>query len=320
MRIARPGASIFYSTHGSAFDKDGKSMPCITFIHGAGGNCLTWWQNVPYFASTYFVILLEMRGWGRSNLLPLLDEEGNALDNESHIYYAGDVTAIWDLEKVGEAFLVGHSRGGVYLTRVAIEAPARVLSLFYSNTVMGFTDVRTLPSESQLVQDFFSQAWEADGGRKMEIALRMRASQPFLTEDATARVSLSYEERCAGYHNIFQVESKELAFLQRLIHLYNEQDINQMKSIIAKDIKSSSLCATDELRETYTGPVRFVTTHCDGAIFWEVVEYVAAKLGGDTSVHCLDSMTANHNPMFEVATEYNLMLDTLLRQVRESLR
>ena len=39
------GIAVYYEVHG-----DG---PAVVFAHGAGGNHLSWWQQVPVFARQY---------------------------------------------------------------------------------------------------------------------------------------------------------------------------------------------------------------------------------------------------------------------------
>jgi len=43
--IERPGCRVYYEVTGSG--------PAIVFAHGLGSNHMTWWQQVPHFASRY---------------------------------------------------------------------------------------------------------------------------------------------------------------------------------------------------------------------------------------------------------------------------
>ena len=56
-RFERKDASLYYEIHG-----DG---PWMVFAHGAGGNSLSWWQQVPVFAPRYRCLVYDQRGWGR---------------------------------------------------------------------------------------------------------------------------------------------------------------------------------------------------------------------------------------------------------------
>ena len=51
-------ARIYYEAQGEG--------PAIVFAHGAGGNRLSWWQQVPYFEPHFRVIRLDHRTFGRS--------------------------------------------------------------------------------------------------------------------------------------------------------------------------------------------------------------------------------------------------------------
>src|SRR5258705_13869203 len=48
------------------YEDTGGSAPAILFLHGAGGNHLSWWQQVPVFAEEYRCITVDQRGFGQS--------------------------------------------------------------------------------------------------------------------------------------------------------------------------------------------------------------------------------------------------------------
>ena len=52
------GTGIYYERHGP---KPGP-VPAIVFVHGAGGNHLSWWQQVPAFCDRYSCITFAHRG------------------------------------------------------------------------------------------------------------------------------------------------------------------------------------------------------------------------------------------------------------------
>ena len=52
------GIEFYYESHGGG--------PAIAFAHGAGGNHLSWWQQIPAFSSGYRCITFDHRGWGAS--------------------------------------------------------------------------------------------------------------------------------------------------------------------------------------------------------------------------------------------------------------
>jgi len=116
----RPDATLHFEVHG-----DG---PAITFAHGAGGNTLIWWQQVPFFARSRRVITFDHRGFGRSTCAPG-DFQARA--------FAGDLRAILDAARVERTALVCQSMGGWTGLRAALEFPERISCLVLSGTPGG---------------------------------------------------------------------------------------------------------------------------------------------------------------------------------------
>lgn len=46
------------------YDEFGEGPETIVFVHGAGGNHLSWWQQIPVFRDRYRCVTYEVRGWG----------------------------------------------------------------------------------------------------------------------------------------------------------------------------------------------------------------------------------------------------------------
>jgi len=44
----------------------GGHAAAVLFLHGAGGNHLSWWQQVPVFAEEYRCVTVDQRGFGQS--------------------------------------------------------------------------------------------------------------------------------------------------------------------------------------------------------------------------------------------------------------
>ena len=100
---------IYYERHGAG--------PAILFLHGAGSNAATWWQQLPVFSSRYSCLTMDIRCFGRS----VAPTSEFVLD-----LMADDVLALLDAEQVKQAVLVGQSLGGMVGLRVALSHPERV--------------------------------------------------------------------------------------------------------------------------------------------------------------------------------------------------
>jgi 3-oxoadipate enol-lactonase len=118
--IENEGAKVYYEVHG-----DG---PAVVFAHGRGGNCASWWQQVPLFAQRYKVVVFEHRGFGRSRC------------DEKHFeaaHFPRDIAAILDAEGIERATLVCQSMGGWGGLKLAVTQPERVAALVLANTPGG---------------------------------------------------------------------------------------------------------------------------------------------------------------------------------------
>ena len=123
--IERAGCSLFYEIEG-----DG---PAIVFAHGAGGNHLSWWQQVPVFRDSYRCVTIDQRGFGRS----VVDEGGAAPTPDA---FADDLLALLDELAIDKAALVAQSMGGWTCLGLALRHPQRVAALVMADTLGGVSN------------------------------------------------------------------------------------------------------------------------------------------------------------------------------------
>lgn len=117
-QLQRPdGASIAYEVTGSG--------PALLFAHGIGGNLLSWWQQIPFFAQSHTCIALSQRGFGASKA----PANGPKLAD-----FPADVVALLDHLKIDKTVYVGQSMGGWTGVELTLANPERVAALVLSNT------------------------------------------------------------------------------------------------------------------------------------------------------------------------------------------
>jgi 3-oxoadipate enol-lactonase len=116
--------SLYYERvgQGSASGAD-----ALVFLHGLGGNHLSWWQQVPYFMRWFDCITVDQRGFGLSP-----DPEG--LFNQAH---PGDLGRLLDELRIEKAVLIGQSMGGWTIVGYALEHPERVAGMVMADTYGG---------------------------------------------------------------------------------------------------------------------------------------------------------------------------------------
>jgi len=105
--------------------------PAVLFLHGAGGNHLSWWQQIPVFAESYRCVAPDQRGFGQS-----LDVPGGP----GPAALATDAIALLDHLGIARAALVAQSMGGWAAVGAALRTPERFWAVVLANTVGNLTN------------------------------------------------------------------------------------------------------------------------------------------------------------------------------------
>ena len=163
------GIRLYYETSGSG--------PPLVFAHGAGGNHLSWWQQLPYFARSYRCVAFDHRAFGRS---PDTDSAGRAA-------FAEDLRQLLDHLGIEQIALVAQSMGGRTAVGFSLRNPGRVRALVLAGTTGG-----AVSDEVRLRQDAHR---ESPLGR---LSLARRAVSPRLRRE---RPDLAYLYRLFGKLN-----------------------------------------------------------------------------------------------------------------------
>ncbi len=116
-RISLNGIDIYYESNG-----EGKS---ITFLHGAGGNHASWWQQIPSFSQRYRCLTLDHRGFGWST-----DPQGKGA-----ACFADDLEALLNELGIERTALVAQSMGGRTASQFTLRHPERVSALVMCDTL-----------------------------------------------------------------------------------------------------------------------------------------------------------------------------------------
>lgn len=170
---------IYYEIHDNTDDNtEGQGRPLV-FLHGRGGNVLSWWQQVPFFAQHYRCIVIEQRGWGRS--------EG-VLDAPWGEVFARDVHALTDALALDGFAVIAQSMGGWTLSalceRLAAQGQAaRIETAVMSGTVGGY-----VPAHLAATYD----AYRAKAYAQRSAWQQGKASHPALAATAPDHVQTLY--------------------------------------------------------------------------------------------------------------------------------
>jgi 3-oxoadipate enol-lactonase len=116
------GIDLYYESHGSG--------PAIVFAHGAGGNHLSWWHQVPHFRDRFTCVTFDHRGFGQS-----LDSR----PPEDRPRFDQDLAALIDHLELQDVRLVAQSMGGWTCLGYTVTHPDRVRALVMADTIGGLT-------------------------------------------------------------------------------------------------------------------------------------------------------------------------------------
>ncbi len=144
------GIELHYQTHGEG--------EAIVFAHGAGGNLLSWWQQIPFFSQNYKCIVFDHRGFGHS-----LD----APDGPGGEAFVDDLRGLLDHLEIDSAHLVAQSMGGRTALGFALAHPERTRSLLMADTPGGIAEPELADTLAQ---------WREDHASTIEIGVRALSS------------------------------------------------------------------------------------------------------------------------------------------------
>jgi pimeloyl-ACP methyl ester carboxylesterase len=119
-----PAAGKYYDINGfKMYTETYGDGPPLLMIHGNGSSMKAFTHNIPYFAQHYKVILADSRSQGKS------------LDLDHPLTFemmADDFAALLDALHIDNAYVIGHSDGGINALLLAIRHPQKVKKLIAS--------------------------------------------------------------------------------------------------------------------------------------------------------------------------------------------
>jgi 3-oxoadipate enol-lactonase len=114
------GIRLWYQARGKG--------PALVFAHGAGGNHLSWWQQVPFFSRRYRCITFDHRAFGRSH-----ESDGGP----GRRAFADDLRGLLDHLGIERAAIVAQSMGGRTAVGFSLRNHGRVSALVLAGTTGG---------------------------------------------------------------------------------------------------------------------------------------------------------------------------------------
>jgi pimeloyl-ACP methyl ester carboxylesterase len=112
--------------------KNDKHAEWVTFVHGAGGSSSIWYKQVRSFRNHFNVLVLDLRGHGRSK--PKLSDALNS--NYTFNAITKDIIEVLDYLTIEKSHFVGISLGTILIRNVAEIHPNRVQSMIMGGAIL----------------------------------------------------------------------------------------------------------------------------------------------------------------------------------------
>ncbi|MFN8028410.1 MAG: alpha/beta hydrolase [Acidimicrobiia bacterium] len=119
MAFAEVGDVRLFFTDEGPYDGSAGTPP-ILMVHGFSCDGHDWMWQIPHFAERHRVIVVDLRGHGRSSV-----PDGGYEPKQ----FAADIAGLLEQLDVGPVVAMGHSLGGGIVSALAVEHPERVAAV-----------------------------------------------------------------------------------------------------------------------------------------------------------------------------------------------
>jgi pimeloyl-ACP methyl ester carboxylesterase len=139
--------------HHTLYPATNNSKKWITFIHGAGGSSSIWFNQVRFFKSYFNVLLIDLRGHGRSAASP----EGTQYTFDEIIE---DLIEVLDHNKINKSHFVGISLGSILIQKMLFKYQSRVEKIGLGGAILNLNfQSRVLMFFGNLTQSILPFIW-----------------------------------------------------------------------------------------------------------------------------------------------------------------
>lgn len=131
------------------------SKTWVVFIHGAGGSNVVWFRQLRDFKKHFNVLLIDLRGHGKSKSGEITEAEQYRLNEVAH-----DVLEIMDHLRIEKAHWVGISLGCIVIRAMDKLAPGRAESIILGGAVVQFSKkINVLVTLARLLHSILPYMW-----------------------------------------------------------------------------------------------------------------------------------------------------------------
>lgn len=137
----------------TSYKAENNSKKWITFIHGAGGNSSIWFNQVRFFKAYFNIMLIDLRGHGKSKIL----------SEELHYSFdliINDLIEVLDHQKIKKSHFVGISLGSILIQKMIQSHPERIEKIGLGGAILNLNfQSRILMFFGKLTQSILPFIW-----------------------------------------------------------------------------------------------------------------------------------------------------------------
>jgi len=202
-------ADIYFEVQGEG--------PWLLFLHGAGGNSASWWQQIPFFTEHFKCIFIDNRYFGRSII-----KKDSVLNIDK---FTQDTLYVLDHLKADNIGIVSQSMGGWIGLRLILKNQDRFWGFVSSNSPMGIDHKKSIENILN-----FSSANDNETSRVEHAALSENfiKEKPYLFE--AYRQIGSFNKASHMKINNRPFFSELMGELLRNEFLIEENELNELKT------------------------------------------------------------------------------------------
>lgn len=262
---------LHYKTHVIAED-----APWVVFVHGAGGSSSIWFMQIKEFVRHFNILLVDLRGHGRSKQMSSQREERNY----NFEVVTRDVIEVLDALDIRKAHFIGISLGTILIRNISELAPERVESMVMGGAIIRLNvRAKVLVAIGNLFKKMVPYMWlytffawiiMPKARHRKSRMLFVNEAKKVAQKEFMRWFTLTYEinpllryfeEKDTGIPTLYLMGEEDYMFLPAVEYIVNRHT-NSYLQVISD---SGHVCNIDQPQEFNTRAIAFLHSLCSPA-------------------------------------------------------